>query len=119
MSHGESLTSVVNSEINDMHCKMYSMERQVDSFNYANEVMGDGQVLSYNDLSEIASHVKTMYPGITIRSYLSDVGFNMENVPADTFFATAEPEAYHAEGFCESGGISIRYYLDVNSISII
>ena len=50
----------------------------------------DKGALTRDEIMTVASHVRSNYPGTTLRDYLSGVGFNMKSVPQNARFVVGE-----------------------------
>ena len=96
-----------------------NLEDVTDPGTYATvyDILFNGS-LSHDDLAKIADHVRSAYPGTSLRDFLTDMGFNMADVPQDAFIPLADPEVYKAEGFIYGGGIGTKLYYDVKAISV-
>ena len=78
----------------------------------------DSYMFSMDDLQKIAAHVQANYPGTSLRTFLSDVGFDMTNVPQDALIAVGSVNIYNIEYFVVDSGVAARCYCNFPSISI-
>lgn len=74
--------------------------------------------LSHDDFTALANHVRATYPGKSLRTFLTEMGFDMTSAPANTLVSLGSENAYNVEGFFYSGGIAMRYYYNFPSVSI-
>ena len=78
----------------------------------------DNYDFSIEELRTVAAHVKATYPGTSLRTYLSDVGFDMSNVPEDALIAVGNYSIYNIEFIVVDDWIAPRAYCNFPSISV-
>lgn len=78
----------------------------------------DSYNFSMDELKAVAEHVKATYPGTSLRTFLSDVGFNMTNVPQDALISVGNVNVYDIEYITVGGALAAKGYSNFPSISI-
>ena len=78
----------------------------------------DNYDFSIDRLRLVAEHVKAAYPDTSLRTFLTDIGFDMSNVPQDAFVSVDYASAYNTELIVVDTGIATRNYCSVPSVSV-
>ena len=80
-------------------------------------IMDEGN-LSHDEMAELAAYVAEAYPGTSLRTFLTNQGFNLSNIPQDALISTGDEQVYYSEGYVDQGGIGFKFWYNFPSVSI-
>lgn len=78
----------------------------------------DSYDFSIGKLKLVADHVRATYPGTSLRTFLSNVGFDMSDLPQDSLITVDNVNVYKTELIVVDTGIGTRNYCNFPSVSI-
>jgi len=74
--------------------------------------------LSHDQMAELASYVAAVYPGTSLRTFLTNMGFDLSNIPQGALVSTGDESVYYSEGYIDQGGIGFKFWYNFPSVSI-